>query len=94
MKYHKYYQKIQKTDKLSTFNFDIFISYYFNIYTLQFLFANGYMNQLTNTHQMGIIGLCRRSSSTLLPLLQASSIRTRPAMPTATGLSAAMACVR
>ena len=41
MKYHKYNQKIQKTDKLSTFNFDIFISYYFNIYTLQFLFANG-----------------------------------------------------
>ena len=49
------------------------------------LFATGYMNRLTYTTQMAIIGPCRRTVSTLAPLLLMGSVRTRLVTPATTG---------
>ena len=59
----KYLKRAINKLELRLFNFDIFISFYFNIYTigklkydfliLHFLFANGYMNRLTYLYQNG-----------------------------------------
>ena len=65
----------------------------FNCKVIKF-FATGYMNRLTNTTQMAIIGPCRRPFSTLATLLLASSIRARLAMLTSTGWPMSVACVR
>ena len=55
----------------------------FNCKVIKF-FATGYMNRLTNTTQMAIIGPCRRPISTLALRLLMGSISMRLALLAAT----------
>ena len=51
-------------------------------------------NRFTNTHQMFLIGLCRRMTLILIISQRLSFFREQPASSTAVELLIAMACVR
>ena len=52
------------------------------------------MNRFTNTHQMGIIGLCRQVTLTLTLVFQVGMFKMKLALQLAHGLHMMMACVR